>query len=281
MKCPEYVSPVFIQLALNEDIGRGDVTTSLISGSSKNGHAVVKAKEDLILCGIELAVYIFKFIDESLTIDLKHSDAAKVKAGSEIMTISGNCASILKAERMVLNFLQRLSGVATITAEYVTKIDRTSKTRITDTRKTTPGWRTLEKYAVRTGGGSNHRFGLDDGIMIKDNHIAMAGSIASAVKAVREKAHHLLKIEVETTNLSEVKQAIESGADVIMLDNMDIATMKQALDIIGNKAVTEISGGVTLEKIELLSKLGADFISTGAITHSAISKDINLTLKTC
>jgi len=279
MKCPEFVTPDFVELALKEDIGRGDITTSLIKDSSKKGSAVIKAKEELVLCGIELAAYIFEFVDESLKIKIKRRDGEKIKPGTEIMTVSGSCASILKSERVVLNFLQRLSGIATLTSKYVEKIDQASNTKVTDTRKTTPGWRTLEKYAVRTGGGSNHRFGLDDGIMIKDNHIAMAGSIKDAVRSVREKAHHLLKIEVETTNLKEVAEALDASADVIMLDNMDIETMKKAIKIIGNQAVTEISGGITLEKIGTLSKLGADFISTGAITHSATAKDINLTLK--
>jgi len=279
MKCPEYVSPDFIKLVLSEDIGRGDITTSLIENSGRNGNAVIKAKEDLVLCGVDLAVYIFKFIDDSLKVKVDIQDGAKISAGTVIMSVSGNSGSILKAERTVLNFLQRLSGIATLTSKYVKEVDKKSKTKITDTRKTTPGWRTLEKYAVRIGGGSNHRFGLDDGIMIKDNHIAMAGSIDKAVRSVRSKAHHLLKIEVETSNLTEVKEALKSKADVIMLDNMSVDMMSKAIELIDKKAIIEISGGVTLEKINELSKLGADFISVGAITHSAVAKDINLTLK--
>jgi len=226
MKCPEYVSPDFIKLVLSEDIGRGDITTSLIENSGRNGNAVIKAKEDLVLCGVDLAVYIFKFIDDSLKVKVDIQDGAKISAGTVIMSVSGNSGSILKAERTVLNFLQRLSGIATLTSKYVKEVDKKSKTKITDTRKTTPGWRTLEKYAVRIGGGSNHRFGLDDGIMIKDNHIAMAGSIDKAVRSVRSKAHHLLKIEVETSNLTEVKEALKSKADVIMLDNMSVDMIK-------------------------------------------------------
>jgi nicotinate-nucleotide pyrophosphorylase (carboxylating) len=279
MKCPEYVLPDFIKLVINEDIGRGDITTSLVENSGGNGNAVIKAKEDLVLCGVDLAAYIFKFIDDSLKVKVDIQDGAKISAGTVIMSVSGNSGSILKAERTVLNFLQRLSGITTLTSKYVNEVDKKSKTKITDTRKTTPGWRTLEKYAVRTGGGSNHRFGLDDGIMIKDNHIAMAGSIEKAVRSVRAKAHHLLKIEVETSNLSEVKEALKSGADVIMLDNMSVDMMSKAIELINKKAVVEISGGVTLERIKALSKLGADFISVGAITHSAVAKDINLTLK--
>jgi len=279
MKCPEYVSPDFIKLVLSEDIGRGDITTSLIENSGRKGSAVIKAKEDQIICGVDLGAHIFGAIDSSIKVKINVSDGDEISAGTVIMTVSGSSGSILKAERTVLNFLQRLSGIATLTSKYVKQIDRKSKTKITDTRKTTPGWRTLEKYAVRIGGGSNHRFGLDDGIMIKDNHIAMAGSIDKAVRSVRSKAHHLLKIEVETSNLTEVKEALKSKADVIMLDNMSVDMMSKAIELISGKAVVEISGGVTLEKINELSKLGADFISVGAITHSAVAKDINLTLK--
>ena len=179
----------------------------------------------------------------------------------------------------MLNFLQRLSGISTLTKKYVDLIDKNSKTKIVDTRKTTPGWRTLEKYAVTVGGANNHRFGLDDGIMIKDNHIEMAGGITKAVNLVRSKVHHLLKIEVETTNLEEVKEALEAKADVIMLDNMDNELVKQALEIISNRAISEVSGGITTKRISELSKLNPDFISVGALTHSATAVDINLTLK--
>jgi nicotinate-nucleotide pyrophosphorylase (carboxylating) len=279
MSCPEYLSKEFIKYVLDEDIGRGDVTTSLIENNDKPGVAVIKAKEELVLCGVDVAAYVFEFIDENLKIEKYAADGERLEAGTRIMTVTGSSGSILKAERTALNFLQRLSGISTTTAQYVEKIDKNSKTAIVDTRKTIPGLRTLEKYAVRTGGAKNHRFGLDDGIMIKDNHIALAGSIEKAVNSIRSKAHHLLKIEVETTCLEEVKEALAAGADVIMLDNMSPDLMRQSIEIIGKNALVEISGGVTLEKIEILSGLGADFISVGAITHSAVAKDINLTLK--
>lgn len=279
MKCPDYVSSDFVNMVLKEDIGRGDITTRLIFSSKKDGRASVKAKEKLVLCGVELAEYVFNFIDESLKITVNASDGEIIEEGTEIFSVSGDPVSILKGERTVLNFLQRLSGIATLTSKYVEKIDKNSKTKIVDTRKTTPGWRTLEKYAVRTGGASNHRFGLDDGIMIKDNHITMAGSITEAVKCVRKGAHHLMKIEVETTCLDEVAEALASKVDVIMLDNMPVKEMKKAVGIINRKAVVEISGGVTLEKIHSLSLIGADLISVGALTHSATAKDINLTLE--
>ena len=279
MRCPDYATEEFVSRIISEDLGRGDVTTNFVTNEVRNGRAFIKAKSDLVLCGVDLAAYVFKFIDEDLEVELLARDGEKLCAGEKIMNISGNAASILKGERTALNLLQRLSGIASLTAEYVKEIDKYSQTKIADTRKTTPGLRTLEKYAVRTGGGSNHRFGLDDGVMIKDNHIVLAGSITQAVENVRSKIHHLLKIEVETTNLDEVKEALAARADVIMLDNMDYDMMAEAIETIGENAKIEISGGVTLEKINELSKLGADFISVGALTHSAVAKDINLTLE--
>ena len=279
MRCPDYATEEFVSRIISEDLGRGDVTTNFVTNEVRNGRAFIKAKSDLVLCGVDIAAYVFKFIDEDLEVELLARDGEKLCAGEKIMNISGNAASILKGERTALNLLQRLSGIASLTAEYVKEIDKYSQTKIADTRKTTPGLRTLEKYAVRTGGGSNHRFGLDDGVMIKDNHIVLAGSITQAVENVRSKIHHLLKIEVETTNLDEVKEALAARADVIMLDNMDYDMMAEAIETIGENAKIEISGGVTLEKINELSKLGADFISVGALTHSAVAKDINLTLE--
>jgi nicotinate-nucleotide pyrophosphorylase (carboxylating) len=279
MRCPDYATEEFVSRIISEDLGRGDVTTNFVTNEMRNGRAFIKAKSDLVLCGADLAAYVFKFIDEDLEIEFLAEDGEKLCAGEKIMNISGNAASILKGERTALNLLQRLSGIASLTAEYVKQIDKYSETKIADTRKTTPGLRTLEKYAVRTGGGSNHRFGLDDGVMIKDNHIVLAGSITQAVENVRSRIHHLLKIEVETTNLDEVKEALAARADVIMLDNMDYDMMAEAIETIGDRAKIEISGGVTLERINELSKLGADFISVGALTHSAVAKDINLTLE--
>lgn len=279
MRVPNYVTADFIDFVLREDIGRGDLTTALTPRNNISGKGVVKAKEDLVLCGSELAFCIFEKVDPSLKVRSFYQDGAVLKKGDIILEVNGPAGSILTAERTVLNFMQRLAGISTLTSMYVAEINEGSKTKIVDTRKTTPGWRTLEKYAVKIGGASNHRFGLDDGIMIKDNHIEMAGSIEKAVRSVRSNCHHLLKIEVETTNLNEVVQALAAGADVIMLDNMNIETMREAVKQIGSKAVTEISGGVKLSRINELSKIGADFISVGALTHSAVAKDINLTLK--
>ena len=278
MKCPGYITDEFLRHVLHEDIGRGDMTTDFVYDGRRRGRAVIKAKQDLCLCGADLAAYVFFLIDETLESKILVRDGEFIKKGTPIMEISGRADSILKGERTALNFLQRMSGISTLSRSYVAEVDASSKTRIVDTRKTTPGLRTVEKYAVRVGGASNHRFGLDDGIMIKDNHIVMAGSITKAVEAVRRGVHHLMRIEVETTNLDEVREALKAGADVIMLDNMDEKMMAEAIEIIGDSAITEISGGVTLEKINRLSKLNADFISVGALTHSAGSRDINLTL---
>lgn len=278
MTIPAYASAELIKLALAEDIGRGDITTRATIAATSRGTAVIRAKEPLILCGVELIGYIYGLIDPTVKVTKACKDGAALKKGEAVATVTGPCRAILTGERTVLNFLQRLSGVATETRRYVAALDKKSKTRIVDTRKTTPGWRTLEKYAVRVGGGTNHRFALDDGILIKDNHIAAAGSIAAAVKKARAAAHHLVRVEVETATLAEVKEAIAAKADIIMLDNMDEKTIQKAIVLIGGRAVTELSGGVTLEKIPALSRLGADLISVGALTHSAPAVDINLTL---
>ncbi len=278
MTIPAYASAELIKLALAEDIGRGDITTRATIAAASRGTAVIKAKEPLILCGVELIGYIYGLIDPAVKIVSARKDGEALKKGDIVATVSGPCRAILTGERTVLNFLQRLSGVATLTQRYVAALDKKSKTKIVDTRKTTPGWRTLEKYAVRVGGGSNHRFALDDGVLIKDNHIVAAGSIAAAVKKARVAAHHLVRVEVETTNLAEVKEALAAGADIIMLDNMDEDMIQKAVAAINWRALTEISGGVTLDKIPALSRLGADLISVGALTHSAPAVDINLTL---
>ncbi|HOW51817.1 MAG TPA: carboxylating nicotinate-nucleotide diphosphorylase [bacterium] len=278
MHLPSYATAELITLALNEDIGRGDITTRATIAAASRGTAVIKAKEPLILCGVELIGYIYGLIDPAVKIVSARKDGESLKKGDIVATVTGSCRALLTGERTVLNFLQRLSGVATLTQRYVAALDKRSKTKIVDTRKTTPGWRTLEKYAVRVGGGSNHRFALDDGVLIKDNHIVAAGSIAAAVKKARAAAHHLVRVEVETATLAEVKEALAAKADIIMLDNMDEKMIQKAIALINGRAVTELSGGVTIEKIPSLSRLGADLISVGALTHSAPAVDINLTL---
>ncbi len=276
---PVYANPELIRLALAEDIGRGDITTQATVPQRTRGKGIIRAKEPLVLCGVDLVGAVYALVDPDLKVSLMRGDGEELKKGEIIATVTGPARSILTGERTVLNFLQRLSGVATLTRRYVAVIDKRSKTKIVDTRKTTPGWRTMEKHAVRIGGGANHRFGLDDGILIKDNHIAAAGSIAKAVARARAAAHHLLQVEVEVTDLAQVREALAAKADIIMLDNMDMTAMKKAISLIDGRVLVEISGGVTLERIPALSRLGADFISVGALTHSAVAVDINLTLE--
>ncbi len=276
---PPYVNEALLDLTIAEDFGRGDLTTDSTVSLHEKGSAIIMAKESLVVCGIDLAEYLYKKIDPEIKFSFKRHDGEAVIETDIIAVVEGRVNSILKGERAALNFLQRLSGIATKTREYVKEVPVDSATKVVDTRKTTPGWRLLEKYAVRCGGGKNHRFGLDDGVMIKDNHIKAAGSIGKAVEAVRKVAHHLVRVEVETTNISEVKEALEAGADVIMLDNMNNEAVAEAVEVIGGKAIVEVSGGITLERIPDLANLKVDYISVGALTHSAVAKDINLTIE--
>jgi len=265
----------FISNALREDIGPGDLTTEALIQPDIEGKAELIAKEPLILAGIEVAREVFHQVNQDINFLGRHPDGEDLSSSTVIATISGPLRSLLTAERVALNLLQRLSGIATLTRQYVNGIEGT-KARIVDTRKTTPGLRALEKYAVRIGGGKNHRFGLFDGILIKDNHIAAVGSLTEAVKKAREKAPHTLKIEVETENLDQVREAISAGAEIIMLDNMDIETMKEAVKLINGKALIEASGGISLNNVRQVAETGVDLISVGAITHSARSMDISM-----
>ena len=265
----------FISNALREDIGPGDLTTEALIQPDIEGKAELIAKELLILAGIEVAREVFHQVNQDINFLGRHPDGEDLSSSTVIATISGPLRSLLTAERVALNLLQRLSGIATLTRQYVNGIEGT-KARIVDTRKTTPGLRALEKYAVRIGGGKNHRFGLFDGILIKDNHIAAVGSLTEAVKRAREKAPHTLKIEVETENLDQVREAISAGAEIIMLDNMDIETMKEAVKLINGKALIEASGGINLNNVRQVAETGVDLISVGAITHSARSMDISM-----
>src|SRR3989304_3600031 len=265
----------FIAEALREDIGPGDITTEALIPSGLKGRAEIIAKERLILAGIGIAREVFKQVNHDISFTAGHADGSELLPGTVIATVSGELASLLTAERLALNLMQRLSGIATLTREYVNRIDDTIA-MIVDTRKTTPGLRALEKYAVRGGGGKNHRFGLFDGILIKDNHIAAVGSIKESVRRAREKAPHTLKIEVETEVIEQVKEALAAGADIIMLDNMDINAMRDAIKLIDGKALIEASGGVNLENVRQVAETGVDFISVGAITHSARAMDISM-----
>lgn len=264
-----------IRLALEEDIGSGDVTSEAVVDEGRTATGIIVAKESLILAGIEVAQKVFTTLDPDMGFEAGFGDGEQVDAGAEILIVRGRLRSLLTGERTALNFLQRLSGIATLTRRYVDRIAG-FKARVVDTRKTTPGWRRLEKYAVTIGGGGNHRFGLYDGILVKDNHIIACGGVKEAVAAARKAAHHLLKIEVEASSRAEVEQALESGADVIMLDNMSIGEIKKAVQLIQNRALVEVSGGVTLETLAELAQTGVDLISVGAVTHSARAVDISM-----
>lgn len=263
-----------IERFLSEDIGRGDMTTDALIAPDKRGKAEFHAKEDFILAGINDAIAIFRYLDPSLKVKKLNEDASKIKKGVIFCEMQGNLRALLTAERTALNLLQRMCGIAALSAEYAAAAGK--KTRILDTRKTAPGMRLLEKYAVRTGGCFNHRMGLDDGILIKDNHIRCGGGITETVKKAREKTHHLLKVEVEVATLEELKQAVKAGADAVLLDNMTDKMIEKAVEIAGGKIPLEVSGGITLERIKTLSKIGVDYISVGALTHSARAVDISL-----
>lgn len=264
-----------IRLALFEDVGLGDITTESILPESRKGKGIVVAKQDFILAGMDAACRVFKTVNPDLTYVPGFKDGTAVKNGEVILEIEGDLASQLKGERVALNFLQRLSGIATHTRKFVDALDNPD-VRLVDTRKTTPGWRALEKDAVRAGGGYNHRFALYDGVLIKDNHIAVAGSIEAAVTLVRARTSHLMKIEVEVSNLEEVEQALAAGVEVIMLDNMDIKTMTAAVTRINGRAIVEASGNVSLATLKPIAATGVDVISCGALTHQAQSVDLSM-----
>ncbi len=271
-------SLAIIDLALAEDIGNGDVTSNSTVDADRIATASMLVKSPGVIFGVELARDIFARVDGSLDFVSRVADGAPVEPGDVIATVTGNARSILLAERVALNFLQRLSGVATITAAYVKAIEGTNA-RIVDTRKTTPGMRVLEKAAVRAGGAHNHRFGLSDGVLIKDNHLAAVGRpdrVTRAVTQAREQAPHTLAIEVEVTTLAELEEALAAGADVVMLDNMSSSAMAEAVRTTNGRALLEASGGITLETVAEVAETGVDLISIGALTHSAPSLDISL-----
>lgn len=272
-KFPESVI-LFIKRALEEDIGNGDITTKLLIPENSKSEAVFVAKEDFILAGIPFAELVYKILDPDIIFKTYFKEGSSIKKGNIIAKIKGNTHSILSGERVSLNILQRLSGIATLTRKYVEKIKDT-KAKILDTRKTTPCMRYMEKYAVRIGGGRNHRFGLFDGVLIKDNHLKVIGNIKEAIEKAKN-AHQLLKTEVEVKNLEEFKIALNSDVDVIMLDNMSLSDIKKAVKLNNKRAKLEASGGINLDNIKEIAKTGVDYISIGAITHSARAVDISL-----
>lgn len=264
-----------IQTALHEDIGLGDVTTLATVAPGTPGRAQLVAKEDFVLAGIDVAARVFRLVGDGVAFETIVEDGRAVARGQVLAWIKGEAALLLQGERVALNLLQRMSGIATLTAQYVRAVEGTRATLV-DTRKTTPGLRVLEKYAVRMGGGRNHRTSLYDGILIKENHIVAAGGIATAVERARNRAPHTLRIEIETQNLAEVAEAIEAGADIILLDNMDVPLLADAVRLIDGRALSEASGGVNLDTVRSIAETGVDFISVGALTHSYRSADISM-----
>ena len=264
-----------IDLALEEDIGAGDVTTENLVSPEAGGSGQIVAKEALVLAGLDVARKVFERLDPDIAWQPHHTDGDAVEAGTSVLTVSGKLQALLKGERVALNFLQRLSGVATRTRAYTAKIPADGA-RLVDTRKTTPGWRVLEKCAVRVGGAGNHRMGLYDGVLIKDNHIAACGGVAAAVARIRGRISHLMKIEIEVATLQQVREALAAAVDVIMLDNMEIDQIRKAVALIDGKAVIEVSGNVTDARLARLAQTGVDIISVGALTHSARCVDLSM-----
>lgn len=268
------IEPI-IENALREDIGSGDITTNLLFPEDSECRAIIIAKEEGIVAGLPIAEMVFKRLDEGILWNEKKREGDSVKPGDTLAEIQGRTRAILTGERVALNLLQRLSGIATLTSRFVKAVEGLP-VKIMDTRKTAPGLRILDKYGVSVGGGYNHRFGLYDGVLIKDNHIRLAGGISRAVRLIREGIKTGLKIEVETSTLEEVREALEAGADIIMLDNMPVSIMKRAVEMIGGNALTEASGGINLENVREVAETGVDFISIGALTHSSRALDIGL-----
>jgi len=264
--------------ALDEDIGSGDVTTLAVLTGNEVGTAEVLAKDDIIVAGIDVFKEVFLLYDKDINFLAKVKDGQSAGRGDIIAEISGKLKNILTAERVALNFLQRMCGIATLTRKYVDEISGTGA-RILDTRKTLPCHRLLDKYAVKTGGGLNHRLGLYGGVMIKDNHIKAAGGILKAVEMISNHVPPTLKIEVEVKNLGEVEEALSSGVDIIMLDNMNVEDMGKAVSMINGRAMIEASGNVTLANVREIAETGVDYISVGTITHSAPAADISLLIK--
>ncbi|MDQ7786574.1 MAG: carboxylating nicotinate-nucleotide diphosphorylase [Thermodesulfovibrionales bacterium] len=264
----------FLRRALEEDIGPGDITTDLLIPAEHTSRAHYLAKSDFVLAGIPFVNEVFRLLDPSLSFRSFFREGESIQKGAILAEVSGKTSGILAGERVSLNLLQRLSGISTLTRIYRDLVQGCTA-RIVDTRKTTPGLRFMEKYAVKTGGGSNHRFGLFDGILIKDNHISAAGGIQKAV-FLAKKAHHLMRIEIEVQTVQELKEAIEAGADIVMLDNMSVDEIKASVTAAHGRVLLEASGGVTLENVRAIAETGVDFISVGALTHSAPAVDISL-----
>lgn len=272
---PNLDSDRIIALALAEDIGPGDVTTLATVRQDEQGRASFMAKAEGVVAGLPLLQRVFDQLDDAVLVDTIVEDGSTVTPGTRVALVTGPARTLLTGERVALNFVQHLSGIATRTARFVQLVEGTNA-RIVDTRKTVPGLRALAKYAVRMGGGHNHRFALYDGVLIKDNHLRAAGGILPAVTAARAAASHLLKIEVEVETLDQVREALDAGADLLLLDNMDLDTLRQAVALCRGKALTEASGGVNEQTVRAIAETGVNLISVGALTHSVTALDISL-----
>jgi nicotinate-nucleotide pyrophosphorylase (carboxylating) len=262
--------------ALEEDLGAGDVTTESCVPEAATATARGAAREELVACGVPVAERVFALLDPSVRFEAKVAEGARVAPGTVLFTVEGRARAILGAERVALNFIQRMCGIATATRRYVDALPEGAKTRIIDTRKTTPGLRLLERYAVRKGGGHNHRNDLSSAVLIKDNHIVAAGGVRQAIEAARARAPHTSKIECEVDSLEQLDEALGAGADIVLLDNMPTPTVAEAVRHTRGRALLEASGGITLERIAELSRAGVDTISLGALTHSVIAADVGL-----
>ncbi|MBS7698293.1 MULTISPECIES: carboxylating nicotinate-nucleotide diphosphorylase [unclassified Chelatococcus] len=268
-----------VAAALAEDLGRaGDITTNACIPAGTPAALVIASRATGVISGVDLAAEAFRQIDATVQFTADIRDGGRVEAGTVVARVSGAARSILSAERVALNFMGRMSGIASLTAQYVERVAHT-RARIVDTRKTTPLLRAFEKHAVRSGGGMNHRFGLDDAVLIKDNHIAVAGSIAAALRAAKAHAGHMVKIEIEVDTLAQLVEVLDEGADVVLLDNMSPSLLRQAVDMVGGRMLTEASGGINLDTVAAVAEAGVDMISVGALTHSAPVMDLGLDVK--
>ncbi len=278
MHCP--ITPQverLVEFAIEEDLGRGDVTTDSLLLEETAAEGRILAREELVVCGLELTEYVFARIGPELNLSILVTDGEEVSDGTELILVNGSAAAMLMVERTALNFLQRLSGVATTTRRYVKIVSATgAKARVVDTRKTLPGWRILDKWAVSCGGGGNHRVDLGSGVLIKDNHIAACGSVWEAIKRAQRLAPHTLRIEVEVSNLAQLDEALEAGADIIMLDNMNEDQLSQAVQRTDGRALLEASGGINRDTVAAVALTGVDLVSVGRLTHSARSVDISM-----
>jgi nicotinate-nucleotide pyrophosphorylase (carboxylating) len=276
MPVPRLTLTKIVSLAIDEDLGRGDLTTEACVSAEALGSGELRARERSVFCGAEIVREVFAQVDPRVRVQVQHNDGARVVAGDVLLLLSGPARSLLEGERVALNFAQRLSGVATLTRAYVDALPAGSRTRIVDTRKTTPGLRALERHAVRCGGGANHREDLSSAVLIKDNHIAAAGGIGTAIERARQRAPHTSRIECEVDTLEQLSAALTHRADVVLLDNFSDADVLEAVRMVAGRALIEVSGNVSLERVPRIANAGVDVISVGALTHSARAVDLGL-----